>query len=442
MERALAPLLLIQVALLSPACRRPDTRSEAPAVADAASHEASRDAGPGVYDPRPDHPWNRLYRYFYVRSAPDGKEFSDGLDPLLWYGTRYLLDDPSHNRALGLLDEFVAARGENLIEDPVRRAMLQRDLLAVFDWTANVWDNRAPACQALQQRLARVIRDLALDGTEIAKLPDTYATAVAAMAFAKKYRSDRPEEPFLPPDLFDEASSWVCLRNPYGDPIAPRHHEHFTGRSALLVFMRLPEGRRATLDYLKRLQDYRSASVAQRSDGLDPPQFPAGTAFALVRRAMLIDNQGELVPSPLTETMQIRVYRSMSDQYVYEFKLERTRLFASDPVSLRPLPRDAEEFELFMTHGIDPFEGGFGEESPRPGRVLERCRVCHGSQGLYGVQSLRLDHPFSETIPKDEISTDAYAKRRRYDWGLLQGLWLAEQARPGPAAGPRPASIQ
>src|SRR6185295_7128064 len=63
----------------------------------------------GLYDPRPDHIWNRLYRRFYIRTAGDGKEFgNDTLDPLLWATTKYLITGPSHQQAVTLLDEFLS----------------------------------------------------------------------------------------------------------------------------------------------------------------------------------------------------------------------------------------------------------------------------------------------------------------------------------------------
>ena len=37
------------------------------------------------------------------------------------------------------------------------------------------------------------------------------------------------------------------------------------------------------------------------------PQFPKGTQLVLVRRAMLIDSSPQVVMSPLTESVQLRV---------------------------------------------------------------------------------------------------------------------------------------
>lgn len=74
------------------------------------------------------------------------------------------------------------------------------------------------------------------------------------------------------------------------------------------------------------------------------PQFPVGTQLALVRQMMLIDAEGKLVLSPLTESVQLRVYRRIPEtktfpipanearpwQDVFEFQLSRPQLFQSE----------------------------------------------------------------------------------------------------------------
>src|SRR5215471_20317081 len=84
-----------------------------------------------LYDRDPNHLWNRLYRALYRRVSPDGKEHGyDELDPLLWAGTKDLLVDPGYRRAIEVLDEFLTSHSERAINDPVKRAILQRDLWA------------------------------------------------------------------------------------------------------------------------------------------------------------------------------------------------------------------------------------------------------------------------------------------------------------------------
>ncbi len=132
-----------------------------------------------LYDRNPDHVWNRLYRSFYGRAAADGREYGyDELDPLLWDSTKRHLSGESHDRAIRVLDEFLRIHAERLIPDPLKRAILQRDLWAVFDWAAG-----APEPKSLQVKLAQVIRRLALSDNEIRSLPDNYRYAGTARGF-------------------------------------------------------------------------------------------------------------------------------------------------------------------------------------------------------------------------------------------------------------------
>src|SRR5262245_61497117 len=89
-----------------------------------------------IYDSDPNHLWNRLHRALCVRTTRNGEEYGhDELDPLLWSETKHLLVGPSHQQAIKLLDEFLSVNGSALGADPLKRAMLQRDLWAIFDWS-------------------------------------------------------------------------------------------------------------------------------------------------------------------------------------------------------------------------------------------------------------------------------------------------------------------
>jgi hypothetical protein len=134
----------------------------------AAASGSSEKAG-ALYDPNPAHIWNRLYDALLIREGPTGAKYgADSLDPLLWPQTKHLLAQPSHERALRVLDEFLQIHAENLIQDPVKRATLRHDLWAVFDWSVyrsseeeggTSYDKER---RELQIRLAEVLRRLAL----------------------------------------------------------------------------------------------------------------------------------------------------------------------------------------------------------------------------------------------------------------------------------------
>jgi len=288
------------------------------------------------YDPNPDHLWNRLYRQFYVRKGWDGREYGgDVLDPLLWGETHYLITGPSHQQALSVLDEFLSTHGERLITDPVKRAVLQRDLWAVFEWASDpsyVEESKRNRAE-LERKLAQVMQRLALSPEQIQSIPDSYSVAAAAKAFPTEYNPSQRETTFLPPDLFQPGSAWVNLGSASEGGVppnsgAPVHTREFGARSVFLVFIRLPGGRDATLAYLKQLADFPKPCIPSpdkfymltqdpRTGGgagaggtvpsPDLPQFPRGTQVLLLRRMMLIDREGQLRP------------RGLWNQFRYEF---------------------------------------------------------------------------------------------------------------------------
>ncbi len=380
-----------------------------------------------VYHPDPQHLWNRLFRQFYGRMTKDGREYGrDALDPLLWYDTTYLLEGHSHQQAIQLLDEFLSIRGERLIAEPLKRAMLQRDMWAIFDWLALRSDDQEVQRRALQQRLAQVIQVLALPEDEIRSLPDNYEAAVNSQSFPMNYQDENPGLAFLPPDLLRPGGEWVCLGRESG-PIAMTHTEEFPffGRSVFLVFIRVPSGREATLNYLRDLNLRSTSSV------------PAGTEVALVRRMLLIDEQGDMVPSPLVESVQIRHFVSSNTQRFFEFTLSRERLFAWQTGGLRPLDSSDKEFILFRSQGFDWF--GSNSEEAEHGRfaTLRTCTACHIEQvlGITGAKSIlsysrqRFPLPdqqqpvLMETTPGLEAQAVISWKLKQGNWQALQALW-------------------
>jgi hypothetical protein len=318
-----------------------------------------------IYDGNPAHIWNRLYSALRVREDLQGKVYGeDSLDPMLWPQEQHLLSEPSHGVALRMLDQFLRTHAENLTKDPLKRAMLQRDLWDVFDWSVQQYSRSGQPKygnekRELQNRLAELLRSLALTQEQIKDLPDNYAQAVNFGAFPAKYDPAQPLRPYLPPDLFDPRGPWVCITpNPdtLGEGgVAHSHVSNVSGRSVFLVFMRLPEGRKATLDYFQTLWNFPQAWVAGPDDrgpletNPNLPSFPAGTQVALVRQMMLFDNQGNLVVSPITESIQIRMYREIttarardmtggltrmaqnSGQDFFEIRISRPLLFSNRP---------------------------------------------------------------------------------------------------------------
>ena len=401
----------------------------------------------GLYDADPSHIWNRLHRHFHVRVAPTGEEFGeDEIDPLLWLETKYLLTGPSHEKALRLLDEFMEKRAERLINDPLKRAVFQHDLWAVFDWLVRTSHTYPVERRELASKLARVIRSLALTRDQINQMPDNYAAAVASKAFAERYDPDRSEQAFLPPDMFNARGSWVAI-NSFGEPIA-LSHAHTFSHSSFSIFISLPAGREATISYLKKLWEFPQPFVLDRMfpdeqrAKLNPdlPQLPYGAKLALVRKMLLIDDRGDIVPSNFTESVQMRVFHAPSrvdyptepdfagDQDFFVFKMSRRKLFAGESGGLRAVQKGEKEFIVFSSHGYDMFEQSIEQALWRRMPVtLHSCAACHRNQGIHSVliagKMLKPNSFRNYFHPQSEPHAAAEWKRRRYDWGLMQGLW-------------------
>ncbi|MFA6563001.1 MAG: hypothetical protein WCV00_13910 [Verrucomicrobiia bacterium] len=247
------------------------------------------DAPLPLYDPQPEHLWNRLFAAFYIRpsalpSRPEYPQDSTKLDEwdrklragklprgpvvrrieggdvlgfLAWPKTRHYSEPAPFQRADKLLDEFLETRGERLIADPLKRAFFQRDLWAVFDHLAgqniahfgdaDLARRRAAAADykiepeelqrddagAIQRRetlcrkLAVVIRRLALPKSAIAALSDNYAAATGSGQFPARHEFDCRSN-YLPPGLLSRPDEWVETDNAAGS----QHREKAEGQLA------------------------------------------------------------------------------------------------------------------------------------------------------------------------------------------------------------------
>ena len=403
-----------------------------------------------IYDSNPEQIWNRLFSMLFIRQYKGGTYGMDELDPLFWTETRFLLSEPSHSSALHILDKFLEAQGQNQVYDSVKKAVLEHDLWAVFDWSALTNTDHAEQRRELQIRLAEIMHRIALSKNEIASLPDNYKAAVESGELAQQYDPGHRDRAFLPPDLFQAKGDWVCITGSLGAPVAKLHTMTFSGRSRFIEFIRLPQGRKATLDYLHALRDYQDPQGRQHMgdrimlSSPAVPQFPAGTQLALVRQMNLFDRDGSLVSAPITESVQIRVFHKVSangpnwqydqnaaaaSQDVYEIKLNRANLFAGKSGGLGAVTRDDQDFRFLQSHGFD-FDG--------PVRTLDGCAKCHTGSGIYSVRSvaslLRSDQAESRATDaySNEATTTLLWKQDRYNWGLLNDYW-----KTAPAEGPR-----
>jgi hypothetical protein len=311
-----------------------------------------------------------------------------------------------------------------------------------------------------------VLRRLPLTPEEIKALPDTYTQAVASGAFAKEYDPADRERAFLPPDLFTPHSAWVCIQpSPESDAgVAKMHVFNLSGRFSFLVFVRLPGGHKATMDYLQSLWNFAQPWIQEQSPGSDQavenpdlPPFPEGTEFALVRHANVFDSEGEIEASPITESVQIRVYRSIttaeprnftggidymiknSGQDFFEIKLSRPLLFSGKNGGLRAVGRTENEFLTLQSQGDDQITELANRSDFERNRIPETqtCVWCHSGGGVSSFNSRSSlfrpnrrqqdpDNPQYGPIYWGDSSTIAW-KQNRYDWGLLNGYWKASK---------------
>jgi hypothetical protein len=346
-----------------------------------------------VYAPDPRHLWNRLFVAFYERNVryPVGyrQARSDWvperigpnvLDPPLGIHPSFLLETGVFERCNAVCDEFLRMHGEELSTNPLQRAVLQRDLWAVFDvlqteqedCLRNYGETPAPLTEEQQMRRAILSRKigviigrLALPMRQIETLPDTYSEAVDSGAFPIHPGGQR-EADYVPEDLCETNSPWVEVlpaRNKLFD-----HSMIVRGRSVFRVFLRPPSDAGASaafsawlqqIEHAERLQ----AGAAERPDvspelrSVASQNMPVGTQMALLREMLLVNDQKKIVPSHIVESLQLRCYLGRpSDpaelsQLFEEFVLDRPFLFQNKQGGLRPTAFSTPVFFGYMALG-------------------------------------------------------------------------------------------
>ena len=373
------------------------------------------------YSEDPHHLWNRVHRRLMERHDRYGNVYGcDDVDPLLWQNTDYLLRGRAYRETVILLDEFTRTHAERLIREPLPRAIFQHDLWAVFEWLAGPLRGHEKQRAELERRLATMIKALALTPTEIQQLPDISATLAGSVT----------SDDFLLPD---PAGDWILVGRDDGTPIAPIHSFRFS-HSLFLVYFKLPTDGPQPSAYLEALRTFSlknpEGACFPPDPPCSPPQFPAGTELALFRRALLIDSSGYPQVSPITESIQLRRYREIPQQYTIdwsgvmqrsaEFQLTR-RLLRRGNVALRRVGEGEYQFPVFATHGFD-LEG--------PSLTLRSCNTCHQGIGVFSFTSysrvqFESKHTFimvHEAREAEERTAALAYLQGRESWALLQHL--------------------
>jgi hypothetical protein len=371
-------------------------------------------SGLTLYNPDPNHLWNRLHQALHVRLTDLGNAEKEQvllpgdqsshaleLDACLWPNrSTYLRFGEPHKTALVVLDEFLAKNGEKLIREPIKRAFLQRDLWAVFDWTRS-GPNDVPG-RELRTRLARAIQRLALSPEQIKALPDNFA----AVAAVKKL-------PGFPVDLWDSRGPWVLIGDNQSSngpqTITPVHDSFFGGRSTFLVLVRGSTSRQETIKVVQQFNEEGKLPSAR---------------VALVRRMLLIDNQGRIRLSPITESVQLQ-----GNGAEQEFKLQRQDLLEGRiPQSIHRITDDENDRPDILFLGRNT---GY-----QPAPILKSCFHCHQGTDLNShtqifsatIGPMRARPRLAESTLDAEAAKSIRGKNEQFMWGKLQGLWEGSSA--------------
>ncbi len=410
-----------------------------------------------IYDSDPQHLLNRLHRAMVVRTI-DGVDYgTDNAIPFI-NDADNLLSGEAYVRLLAVLDEFLRTQTPDRLPGELPRALLQHDAWATFDLTIRRTLDEFPAQRkALRTRLAKIIALLAMTDSDIARLPDNYADAVKSGAFPRDFAPATPDQTFLPPDLFDSKGPWVELSDDHNQSVAPTHVGSLQGRSIFRIFIRLPGERKETLAYMQQVNLHttpwtlEAATIATTHLGnkvrWDPlrldgktPQFPEGTMFALVRQMILIDDKLELRSSPITQSVQLRVFRHIEEgirastteaqargqQAFFELNMRRADLLAGKAGGLHAVAKADVEYQIFPIGGRN--------DQTRASRLrgsagLTTCISCHSANGIFSVRTYpRGTNPqlFPAPHPGHSIAQALARKQERFDWGLLRGMVEAE----------------
>lgn len=380
-------------------------------------------------------PYDALYDVIMVRKDSDGKAYSTNeVGPLIYGRSKFPFDNETFPRLTAAMERFNALSQVQIGSyGTVKRALLQRHLWVVFDATIPN-DYKPPTHlerrRATQKMLATLIGRVALTKDDILALPDTRAATLKSGGFPQEHDPSDHFKPFLPADLYAKDSSWVCLGKA-GNPDTD-HARIDRRRSAFFQFVRLPAGREETLKYIKKLNDREA--------------FPVGTQFALIDQAFLISDQGELVLSPVINSIQLRAYLKVTQTHlearpratvcVSEFVMLPRQLMEGK-FAMRALgPKDFRFHTIAADSGgrVDPLEARSVPEAQKLTPSLPSCVFCH-ERSRAGVRSLGdfmhgdryVDKlTFEAGSPARIAKAVAASKRKDETWKKLQELWSKE----------------
>ena len=374
----------------------------------------------------PRRPFDELYDVLMVRHGRNGVAYgANEIAPMIFKFSEFPFDDATYPRLKAALDAITLEEIKSQTVE--QRAIQQRQLWAIYDATTPSRFVRRRTHEkrrsAVQVRLADLILQLALKQAEIEALPDTLLKTVQAEAYPSRFDVNQPTLAFLPTglaELSEESPAWIC----FGRSSTPVtfHAERDRWRSAFFQFIRLPQARDETLNYLDGWE---------RQD-----EFPVGTQVALIEKAFLISDKGEIVLSPMTVGVQLRAYRDVEQSFresktvtqcVAEF-ISRPMEYSRGNALLTAIRPSDHRFKALLMGGDkqDVFETVDDPQASRQTR-LRQCMNCHSGAGTNSLGDVIAPRGQLRTLQRrsqmEIAAATADAKQRDASWKSLKSVW-------------------
>ena len=365
----------------------------------------------------------------FERKDPTGNAYPHMADPPLWPQGKYLLEGESNQNLHTLLDQLTAREAKALFPNPREKALVQNALWQVYDYMTLDFAEQRAARVALRPKLAAAIRQLGMSPADLEALPDNLTTA------------ENRELPVL----LARDSAWIALSLKDEKPVAAAHLMQLDA-SAFTVFFKHPEGRAAGIKLLDELAKVPFPLARNERGGsfftadAIPVKLPDGTQVALLRRMLLVDREGRIVASPITQTLQIRTRDERvllqrermlyeADARMQEFHLDRAKYLAGEKDSLVAVKPEEREPLVFQAHAYDAYDTK-EHRSAHP-IVLQQCAACHREPGAAAVHSftrfftgIAKENPgLHESTLDRETQITVKALTERDDWKELQKHW-------------------
>ena len=417
---------ILTLAVVAAWCLRPDAASGpvAPAPVFVSQNPQS------IYAADPNDSWNRIFRALFTRTIthrlsndfPEGAPFFEfyglglGLNPSRFSrekfskteigdraieplyptfftnaGPMQVLSEPRFTELMSALREAI---GETRDRSPIERALMQADIWAAFDIMYRTRysnplirvDQTDPEARLLSL-LRQFMRKLALSSDEIKSLKNNYLDAINGHKL---------------PNLFAKESGWLEI-----ELLPQRHHEDTAfQRRAARVFVK---PRTAPPDADKFVESLKHNQHHEKIE-----------AVALVIQNLLVDNSGRVVPSPLFNLVQLRIFKTDPKTGAvsgepHQFELSRRRLL-TEPTSGGFMELNAASPAFLSSAGndLDFATPVLAADVPVMGTLRTRCTQCHGSSLIHLMTYSIHDFP---PVPKVRILSDQeralYVARRK-----------------------------